>query len=138
MWGRRKSNERGAAIIEFALVLPILVVLVFGIIQFGLYFNRAQAFNAAAREGARIGAIPTTSQSDIQTSVLSALGAVKVDDLESAPAVAVTPDTDFPCRDREGESIVVEVTSSQAIEIPVWPSNGTSVGLTGRGEFRCE
>ena len=36
---------------EFALVLPLLLILLFGIVEFGIAFNRAQAVEAAAREG---------------------------------------------------------------------------------------
>ena len=50
--GRRK-DQRGAAAVEFALVLPIFVALVFGIIQYGYYFWTAESANSAAREAAR-------------------------------------------------------------------------------------
>jgi Flp pilus assembly pilin Flp len=47
-------DEDGAAAVEFALLLPLIVLLLFGIIEFGLAFNtRIQATNAA-REGARM------------------------------------------------------------------------------------
>jgi Flp pilus assembly protein TadG len=49
----RRHDDRGAAAVEFALVLPILIVLVFGIIQYGIYFWARQSAVAAAREGAR-------------------------------------------------------------------------------------
>jgi Flp pilus assembly pilin Flp len=49
--------ERGAAAVEFALVLPLLVALLFGFIQFGIAFSaKIQATNAA-REGARIAVV---------------------------------------------------------------------------------
>jgi Flp pilus assembly pilin Flp len=50
-------GEDGAAAVEFALLLPLLVLLLFGIIQFGIAFNaRIQATNAA-REAARAAVI---------------------------------------------------------------------------------
>ena len=50
-------GEDGAAAVEFALLLPLLVVLLFGFIQFGIAFNtRIQATNAA-REGARMAVV---------------------------------------------------------------------------------
>jgi Flp pilus assembly pilin Flp len=53
-WGR---HEDGVAAVEFALLLPLLVLLLFGFIQFGLAFNtRIQATNAA-REAARLAVI---------------------------------------------------------------------------------
>lgn len=50
---RRRRNDRGSAAVEFALVVPILLLLFFGIIQYSIYFWAAQtgtsAVNAAAR-----------------------------------------------------------------------------------------
>jgi Flp pilus assembly protein TadG len=50
-------SQKGAALVEFALVLPILLVLVFGIIEFGvMLFDKAVITNAS-REGARAGIV---------------------------------------------------------------------------------
>lgn len=54
-------NTDGAAIIEFAVALPLLVVLVVGIFDFGGAFNLKQELNNAAREGARFGAAQPTN-----------------------------------------------------------------------------
>lgn len=48
--------EEGANAVEFALVLPILIVLVFGIISGGMLYNQQLNITQAAREGARFGA----------------------------------------------------------------------------------
>jgi Flp pilus assembly protein TadG len=50
----RTRNEDGAAAVEMALVLPILLMLVFGIIEFGFIFNRYISVTHAAREGVRL------------------------------------------------------------------------------------
>jgi Flp pilus assembly protein TadG len=50
----RASGERGAAAVEFALVLPLLAVLVFGIIDFGRAYNAQETLTQAARVGARL------------------------------------------------------------------------------------
>jgi Flp pilus assembly pilin Flp len=53
----RSGEEDGAAAVEFALLLPLLVALLFGFIQFGIAFNdRIQATNAA-REAARLAVV---------------------------------------------------------------------------------
>lgn len=49
----RRRDERGAAAVEFALVLIPFTVLMFGIIQYGFYFWTAESVNTAARESAR-------------------------------------------------------------------------------------
>jgi Flp pilus assembly protein TadG len=62
---RPGRGEEGAAAVEFALLLPLLVLLVFGIIHFGLAFNsRIQATNAA-REGARLAVIGIDDWSNV-------------------------------------------------------------------------
>jgi Flp pilus assembly protein TadG len=50
-------SEKGQTMTEFALVLPIFVTLLFGIIQFGIAFNNYVALTDAARAGARKGAV---------------------------------------------------------------------------------
>ena len=47
------TSERGAAAIEFALVLPILIMLLFGIIEFGRGYHAKVELTGAVREGAR-------------------------------------------------------------------------------------
>lgn len=51
--------QRGASAVEFALVLPLLIVLTFGIIEFGLLMYNYQVITNAAREGARYGIVMT-------------------------------------------------------------------------------
>lgn len=51
----KDMNRRGIAMVEMALVLPLLIFLTFGMLQYGVLFLRTQEINRAAREGARIG-----------------------------------------------------------------------------------
>ena len=51
------SDERGQAAVEFALILPILMALLLGIIQFGIVFNNYVTITDAARAGARKAAV---------------------------------------------------------------------------------
>jgi Flp pilus assembly protein TadG len=51
------KNQQGQSMTEFALVLPILVVLLFGVIQFGIVFNNYITVTDAVRAGARKGAV---------------------------------------------------------------------------------
>jgi hypothetical protein len=56
----RLKNEGGQTMTELALVLPILVVLVFGIAQFGIAFNNYLTLTDAARAASRKGAVSRT------------------------------------------------------------------------------
>src|SRR5262245_65544382 len=51
---RPKSTERGAELVEFALVLPILLVVIAGLWDFGRAYRTYQAITNSAREGARL------------------------------------------------------------------------------------
>ena len=48
-----RKSEKGAALVEFAIVAPLLLLLVFGIIEFGRAYNAQNTLTHAAREGAR-------------------------------------------------------------------------------------
>lgn len=58
---RRIQNERGQALVEFAIVAPVLCMVLFGIIQFGILYNNYLTLTDAARVGARKGAVSRTA-----------------------------------------------------------------------------
>lgn len=67
-----RKNERGSASVEAALVMPLTLLAMFGVSEFGSAFYQQQALIAAAREGARAGIVlstPRPSASDITTIV---------------------------------------------------------------------
>jgi Flp pilus assembly protein TadG len=53
----RRSNERGASMVEFALVLPLFLLLLFGIMEVGWLFAQQVEVRNAAREGARLAVV---------------------------------------------------------------------------------
>ncbi len=53
---QRFRQQDGAAAVEFGLLLPLLVMLVFGIIEFSTAYNRSQGVQAAVREAVRYAA----------------------------------------------------------------------------------
>jgi Flp pilus assembly protein TadG len=72
MW----RDERGAAAVEFALVLPVILLILFGTIEFGRAWNVRQTLTDAAREGARLAAVgngiitPTEALQDSVTKIV--------------------------------------------------------------------
>jgi Flp pilus assembly protein TadG len=65
-----KLNERGAAATEFALLLPVFLMILFGIIEFGMIMYGREVVTNAAREGARAGIVqgpPKRTSGDITT-----------------------------------------------------------------------
>jgi hypothetical protein len=61
--------ERGAELIEFALIFPTLLLVVLGIMDFGFLFQRYEVVTNAAREGARIAILPGYDGANIQVNV---------------------------------------------------------------------
>jgi len=62
--GRNRASESGQAILELAFTLPLLLVVVMGIFDFGLMFQRFEVVTNAAREGARVGVLPNYTTDD--------------------------------------------------------------------------
>lgn len=65
----QKMGQKGVAAIEFAIILPFLVLLVFGSIEFGVMFYNKQVLTNATREGARAG-ITGIDPADVKQIVL--------------------------------------------------------------------
>lgn len=60
----KMNDQKGAAIVEFAVVLPLLLVLLFGIIEFGLIMYNKHIITNASREGARYGIVVEVPRRD--------------------------------------------------------------------------
>jgi Flp pilus assembly protein TadG len=63
------GSQNGAAAVEMALLLPILIILIFGAIEFGVFMYDQQVLTNASREGARAGIVqqsPSVTVGEIQ------------------------------------------------------------------------
>ncbi|MGI9603567.1 MAG: TadE/TadG family type IV pilus assembly protein [Acidimicrobiales bacterium] len=122
------ANQRGAIIAEFAVILPLLIILVFGVIEMSIAFNRHQAVHAAAREGARVASIPGVSAADACNRTNDALTGINFD---NNPNCAVSGDC-------SGNSESVDVTVSADHTINLIFVSAINVTLSGEATFRCE
>src|SRR5437899_12914103 len=68
---RRSTSERGTAIVESAIILPVFFLLLFGVFEAGRFMNTQQVLTDAAREGARLAVTPLS-----QTNTLPSTGAI--------------------------------------------------------------
>src|SRR5262245_45339015 len=66
---RRAGEELGAALVEFALAVPLLLVVIAGIVDFGFVFQRYEVITNAAREGARLASLPGYDAADVEARV---------------------------------------------------------------------
>jgi Flp pilus assembly protein TadG len=119
-------RERGAAAVEFALVLPLLVLLVVGIAEFGRAYNLQTTLSAAAREGARTMALeddPTKANAAVAT-YLDPIVASKID-------IEVKGQTGCGTTDAR---VVVAVSHDFHF---LTTFLGDDITLTGKGSMRC-
>jgi Flp pilus assembly protein TadG len=112
------KNEKGASAVEFALVLPIFIMLVFGIFQFGIAFNNWIAITHAAREGARLAAVGQYDEQRVR---------------DSAPSVAIQSISVTGQGGTVGSPVTVIVTGNVLdINIPFagnWPVTLASTAI---------
>lgn len=132
MWPRVRpryaERERGAAMVEFALIFVPLLVLLFGFIDFALAFNAQQAVTAAAREGVRALALNQT------TAEVQARARLAGEPL--APAQLTVTITQA-CSPGAAGKVRVTYPYTYLTPLPALVGFGSTVTLTGKGEMRC-
>jgi Flp pilus assembly protein TadG len=72
--GNHMRNERGTALIEAAITIPILLLIGVGLFEFGRAFQHAQILTNAAREGARMAVLPNTTTAAVEERVRDYMG----------------------------------------------------------------
>ena len=82
-----RRNRWGAAAVEFAVIVPVFLLFVFGMVEFGRAIMVQQMLTNASREGARLAVLDGSSGTDIRSTVKSYLQTVPVqdDDIEIDP-----------------------------------------------------
>jgi Flp pilus assembly protein TadG len=84
---RRRAPRRGAAVAEFAVVAPLLFLLIFGMFEFGRLVMVQQVLTNASREGARRGILERATAAEVETVVQDYLAGSSV----SGATVTVSP-----------------------------------------------
>lgn len=127
------GEESGQALVEFALILPILMMILLGVFEFGTAFWSYQQVSAAASEGARRAAVSRTANDKtgvVTTAVRNAAPNLDADDLN----VALNPGGGATWA--PGSSVSVTVTYPEDVRIlgiSIWDDNLT-VTRTARVE----
>jgi hypothetical protein len=125
------GREDGAAAVEFALLLPLLVLLLFGFIQFGIAFNtRIQATNAA-REAARMAVIGIDNWDDVG-------GLEYWESVRQRAGVGDISNCDLDTADVIGGTLTVTFDYPLDLVIPFLPSPPSWESGTARASMRIE
>jgi len=90
-FGRRSRRSNGQALVEFALLVPLLIIIILGIIEFGRIWMTMNVLASAAREGARKAAVTAPDADQVQTVVEKVLTAA---DITGATITTIGPNAD--------------------------------------------
>ena len=123
------SKESGAALIEFAMLMPLLVILLLGILEFGWIFSQNNDVRHGAREGARLAAVNTADNTGLHTAICNSM------DLTSGMTVQLTDSANGLAGETGTVQIVAtpgSLSGANIIEVFL-PST-----LTSTVEFRLE
>lgn len=123
-----RNKERGQSLVEAALILPVLIMVMLGLLDLGRAYYFLVALNDAADEGASYAAIRPNDVAEIQARSASAsalLVTIEPDDV----SVTYSPEGTWP-----GQPITVTVTVDMVIYTPFVGAlvSGNSLDLTGR------
>ena len=135
----KQHREEGAAAVEFALIVGLLAVLIFGLLEYGLAFWQVQNLRAAAREGARVAAVRGDA-----TEVRSHMVASSAGSLSGGWTYTQNRTCDGSDANK-GQEVTIQITNSSLsgpvqdafqVSIPFLPPLQLNPVL--RGSFRCE
>ncbi len=121
----KRESEKGAAAVEFALVVPLLLAILFGIIQFGYVFFVQISMTQAARTAVR-SIVVGNSQATANTAALANVVGLTAANISyfpaSCPAVSTVPATTI--------TVTVKYTVNPLGKL-------TSLPVTGKASMQC-
>lgn len=101
---KQKQRRRGAAVVEFALIVPVMLTFTFGLIEMSRISMIKEAVVQASREGARVGVRPSATVADVQTRVNEELAIMDI----TTANVVITPS--YLDEASPGDDVTVRIT----------------------------
>jgi Flp pilus assembly protein TadG len=143
----KSSEESGANSVEFALILPLLLILIFGLVDFARMGFVQLSVTNASREGARLSSLYTSGEQDPTQFVTfvreTAPGAASVSQLDSNVALNVQFQPCSPTLNGENTSVTVSTLFNWTLPVGLWQlvtAKGAPVGnfqISSTGVMRC-
>lgn len=141
--GPLRRRENGAVAVEFALVVPLLVVLLFGIIDIGIVLTQQLSLSNSARQAARFAVVDVEGRvcGDIEAEARGAAPTIGMQATDPTYALSgATGTCERPCADSTGTAditVTLSYRSDFVVPIPI-PGFPSGVDIEGEGVFRCE
>ena len=131
----RLRDERGASAVEFAFIVPLLIVLVLGIAEFGHAFQVQGTLSAAAREGVRAMAL-RNDPVDAKAVARDAASSLNPGITDTQIKIQIVGTTATTCPTIGAGNTAVRLTISYPMPF-LTGFFGTGITLTGTGVMRC-
>ncbi len=125
---RNRQDERGAAAVEFALVAPLLLLMVLGIAEFGRAYYIQASLSQAAREGVRVMALQNNPAGAVAATRAAAPPGLTLGNVTVSPSTCVASGL------TPAATATVTVTYSFTF---LYGFFGSGLTLTGQGVMRC-
>lgn len=124
-WTNRDAGRRGLTLIETALVMPLLVLMVFGMMEYGWMFLKSGEVANAARHGVRLGVVPDAVTSQVTGGVATYMSAAGLGG--SGYTLTITPQNVAALNPGDTLTVSVSVPYSKITltGIPLIPMPGT-------------
>jgi len=116
--------RRGTAVVEFALIAPLFLLLLFGIFEFGRVVMVQQLITNAAREGARMAVIEGANTANIQTEIQNRLAGASVPHASCTVHPTIVDPTNG---DRRRVEITVPFNQVSWLSVPMLPMTPTTL-----------
>jgi Flp pilus assembly protein TadG len=109
------SSRRGAAVVEFAILLPLLLAVVLGLVEFGRAMMVQQTLVATSREACRVAVLAGTSKTDVIDRATASLGAAGI----STFTISMNPDPPSSAAEGTAVTVTIQVSFDNVTWLPV-------------------
>jgi Flp pilus assembly protein TadG len=137
-----RKRRRGAAVVEFAFVAPVFILLIVGMLEFGRMVMVKQILTNAAREGARKAVLDGTTTSDVVSTVTSYMNDAQI--TVTSADIVISPSNPASAAYGDPVSVTVSLDFSRVSWLPAsmlaqfLPTGKTDITLTATTVMRRE
>jgi len=124
------KNQKGQALVEFAIILPLLLLLVMGIFQFGMMINSYLTIQNITREGARAAVVGS-----MDSEIIQKMKQISPTLNHNQLSIDITPSQGIR---RSGESLTVKASYQYPMTVPIISNLFSEVTLNAKTSMRVE
>lgn len=128
--GLIQQRKRGVSAVEVALLMPLVLIVLFALLEYGWMFLKAHQIQAAARHGARVGAVEAASSADITAAVAQIMTDAGLGGSGYVVTIAPSEAASAPVGTIVSVTVSVPYTNIELIGMPFLPAPADLAGAT--------